>query len=194
MHHGLRVNYKCRKKYVLNDGLPLEQIRNVYIVTNGQTPSWLNLTKATIISHNEIFPNKDHLPTFNSRAIEANIHRIPGLSDNFIYFNDDWAFMNPICPSDFWKDETGYQGRFQVLVKVPNHSFLDIKTSPCQSLTLQYAETKSFGQGFHLSSFHCLVSQPKMNHLMVNPESVFHTNMFAFVQNKTTKWPVQRRM
>jgi len=38
----------------------------------------------------EIFPRKDDLPTFNSAAIECHLHRIPGLSENFLYFNDDF--------------------------------------------------------------------------------------------------------
>ena len=79
-------------------------------MTNGQEPSWLNLTSATIISHDQIFEKNDHLPTFNSRAIESHLHRIPGLSENFLYFNDDWVFTNHICPSDFWTAENGYQG------------------------------------------------------------------------------------
>jgi hypothetical protein len=29
------------------------------------------------------------LPTFSSPAIEANLHRIAGLSEHFLYFNDD---------------------------------------------------------------------------------------------------------
>ena len=44
------------------------------------------------VTHEEIFVNKSHLPTFSSPAIEAHIHRIPGLSQNFIYFNDDVMF------------------------------------------------------------------------------------------------------
>ena len=54
-----------------------------------------------IIHHNEIFSNLSHLPTFSSSSIEMNLHRIPGLSSNFIYFNDDITLMKPICPSHF---------------------------------------------------------------------------------------------
>ena len=56
-------------------------IRHIYIVTNGQIPTWLNIKNQNIsvISHNEIFPDKSHLPTFNSMAIEVHLHRIAGL-------------------------------------------------------------------------------------------------------------------
>uniref|UniRef100_A0A1I8IZL4 Stealth_CR2 domain-containing protein n=1 Tax=Macrostomum lignano TaxID=282301 RepID=A0A1I8IZL4_9PLAT len=52
---------------------------SVYLVTNGQVPNWLNLTnpRLTLITHEEIFPNKSHLPTFNAPAIESHLHRIP---------------------------------------------------------------------------------------------------------------------
>ena len=49
-----------------------------------------------------IFRNKSHLPTFSSPAIEANIHHIPGLSNRFIYFNDDVFLGAPTMPDDFF--------------------------------------------------------------------------------------------
>ena len=54
-------------------------IRHIYIVTDNQVPSWLNLDsgKLSLISHEDIFENKSHLPVFSSPAIEAHIHRIP---------------------------------------------------------------------------------------------------------------------
>lgn len=48
-------------------------VRNIYIVTNGQIPSWLNTSYPLIkiVTHEEIFDNPQHLPTFNSEAIEV---------------------------------------------------------------------------------------------------------------------------
>jgi hypothetical protein len=53
-------------------------IRNIYIVTDDQVPGWLSkeCDRVTIVDHREIFPDSDALPTFNSHAIEANLHRI----------------------------------------------------------------------------------------------------------------------
>jgi UDP-N-acetylglucosamine-lysosomal-enzyme len=78
-------------------------IRKIYIVTDNQIPYWLNLEneRISIISHQEIFLNKSHLPVFSSPAIEANIHRIPGLSKQFIYFNDDVFLGSKTHPDDF---------------------------------------------------------------------------------------------
>ena len=55
-------------------------VRNVFIVTNGQVPSWLDSTnlRVRIVTHDEIFPDRSHLPTFNSNAIELHLHNIQG--------------------------------------------------------------------------------------------------------------------
>lgn len=78
-------------------------VRHVYIVTNGQIPSWLDMDnpRMTLVSHEDIFLNKSDLPTFSSPAIESHIHRIPGISDKFLYFNDDVMLGAEIWPEDF---------------------------------------------------------------------------------------------
>ncbi|MFU2097982.1 stealth family protein [Mannheimia haemolytica] len=64
-------------------------INHIYLVTDNQIPDWLYPNeKITIIDHKDIIDGK-YLPTFNSHVIEAHLHKIPGLSENFIYFNDD---------------------------------------------------------------------------------------------------------
>lgn len=54
------------------------------------------------VPHAALFPNQSHLPTFSSPAIEAHLHRIPGLSRRFLYLNDDTFFGNYIRPEDFY--------------------------------------------------------------------------------------------
>jgi UDP-N-acetylglucosamine-lysosomal-enzyme len=78
-------------------------VRKVFLVTNGQVPHWLDTSnpKLVLVTHAEIFDDPSHLPTFSSPAIEANLHRIPGLSSQFIYLNDDVMFGRPVWPSDF---------------------------------------------------------------------------------------------
>eukprot|EP01031_Cornospumella_fuschlensis_P032775 gene32775-39624_t len=78
-------------------------VRHIYLVTDNQIPNWLNMEtdKLTVISHTDIFANASHLPVFSSPAIEANIHRIKGLSEYFIYFNDDVFLGAPVLPEDF---------------------------------------------------------------------------------------------
>ena len=67
------------------------------------------MERITLVSHSQIFRNQSHLPTFNSVAIETHLHRIPGLSRRFIYFNDDFAFQAPVSLEDFWTIEKGYK-------------------------------------------------------------------------------------
>ena len=86
-------------------------IRQVVIVTNGQVPTWLNTSnpRVRIVTHSEIFANVSDLPTFNSNAIEANIHRIPGVAPCFFYQNDDFGFGRPVCISDYVDVASGAQ-------------------------------------------------------------------------------------
>uniref|UniRef100_A0A8C6RDH7 N-acetylglucosamine-1-phosphotransferase subunits alpha/beta n=1 Tax=Nannospalax galili TaxID=1026970 RepID=A0A8C6RDH7_NANGA len=84
-------------------------VRNIFIVTNGQIPSWLNLDnpRVTIVTHQDVFRNVSHLPTFSSPAIESHIHRIEGLSQKFIYLNDDVMFGKDVWPDDFYSHSKG---------------------------------------------------------------------------------------
>ncbi|XP_062989441.1 N-acetylglucosamine-1-phosphotransferase subunits alpha/beta [Elgaria multicarinata webbii] len=84
-------------------------VRHIFIVTNGQIPSWLNLDnpRITIVTHQDIFQNVSHLPTFSSPAIESHIHHIAGLSQKFIYLNDDVMFGKDVWPDDFYSHSKG---------------------------------------------------------------------------------------
>lgn len=86
-------------------------VRTVYLVTNGQVPAWLDRSnpRLRLVTHRELFPDSNHLPTFNSFAIEAHLHRIPGLSENYLYFNDDMFLGRPVTPQDFYRRDTGQQ-------------------------------------------------------------------------------------
>lgn len=76
---------------------------HIYIVTMNQRPKWLaSHPKITIIDHTEIFKSLADLPTFNSQALESNLHRIPNLKEHFIYFNDDVFLGRPVTPYDFF--------------------------------------------------------------------------------------------
>jgi len=86
-------------------------IRNVYLVTNGQVPNWLNTSnpRLRLVKHEDIFLNKSHLPTFSSPAIESHLHRIKGLSNKFIYFNDDMILGRPVYLDDFYTQSKGFK-------------------------------------------------------------------------------------
>lgn len=83
-------------------------VRNIFVVTDDQRPEWLRETeRVKIVSHRDIFPDPSVLPVFNSHAIESCLHRIPGLAERFIYFNDDVFLGRKVSPNDFFgKDGT----------------------------------------------------------------------------------------
>lgn len=92
-------------------------VRNVYIVTAGHRPNWLDSdhSRIHVVSHAEIFPDANDLPTFNSHAIEACLHRIPDLSENFLYFNDD-VFLGGETSIDSYFTKSGLiKSRFSPL-------------------------------------------------------------------------------
>lgn len=78
---------------------------HIYLVTDNQKPEWLNIAheKISIIDHKDIMPNES-LPTFNSQAIELCLHNIEGLSEFFLYFNDDIFIIDHVNPDDFFID------------------------------------------------------------------------------------------
>jgi hypothetical protein len=89
----------------------LPWIRKVFIVTDDQrTPvskQLLNSGRVLIIDHREFIPSR-YLPTFNNKTIESHLHHIEGLSEIFLYNNDDYMHFSPIHPSFFFtRDKDG---------------------------------------------------------------------------------------
>ena len=80
-------------------------VRTIHIVTAGHYPQWLDLhhPKIHLVKHEDYLPSR-YLPTFSSHTIELNIHRIDGLADRFVYFNDDVFLISPVSPDDFFKN------------------------------------------------------------------------------------------
>ncbi|MFJ2233093.1 stealth family protein [Streptomyces sp. NPDC087859] len=78
-------------------------IRHVYLVTDSQIPDWLDpqAEGLTVIDHRDILP-ADALPVFNSHAIESRLHHIPGLSEHYLYFNDDVFINRPVGAEHFF--------------------------------------------------------------------------------------------
>nr|WP_202529129.1 stealth family protein [Streptomyces sp. SID486] len=78
-------------------------VRHIYIVTDGQKPHWLDDSAPgiTVVDHRDIFP-ADVLPVFNSHAIETRLHHIPGLSEHYLYFNDDVFVGRRVTPEHFF--------------------------------------------------------------------------------------------
>lgn len=100
-------------------------LRHIYVVTDEQTPGFLDAVapevaqRVSVVDHKVIFQDFHHnLPTFNSLAIETMLWRIPGLSNNFIYFNDDCFLIKPVEPENFFcEDGVVLRGTFRSPVR-----------------------------------------------------------------------------
>lgn len=80
-------------------------VNRIHFVTWGHLPDWMNTDhpKLHIVNHKDYIPAQ-YLPTFSSHVIELNMHRIPELSDHFVYFNDDIFILKPLKEEDFFVD------------------------------------------------------------------------------------------
>lgn len=80
-------------------------VRKIHFVTDGQKPEWLdaNNPKINLVNHKDFIPAQ-FLPTYNSVVIERYIHKIPGLAEHFVYFNDDFYIINNVPEERFFRN------------------------------------------------------------------------------------------
>lgn len=78
-------------------------VRRIFIATDSPRPEWLvDHPRVTIVRSEEFFADPGVLPTHNSHAVEAQLHRIEGLAEHFLYSNDDMFFGRPVEPELFF--------------------------------------------------------------------------------------------
>ena len=80
-------------------------VNRIHFITWGHLPPWLNTQhpKLHIVRHEDYIP-AEYLPTFSSHVIELNMHRVDGLSRQFVYFNDDMFLLRPLKETDFFRN------------------------------------------------------------------------------------------
>ena len=124
-------------------------VRKIHFVTCGHVPEWLDLNcpKLNHVKHSDFIPH-EYLPTFNANAIEMNIHRISGLAEHFVFFNDDMFILRSLKGTAFFQNElpciyggeepivmTGQSGIWQHLIindmRVINNHFDKRKQVKC---------------------------------------------------------------
>ena len=78
-------------------------VRRIHFVTCGHVPKWLNREhpKLHFVKHSD-YIDADYLPTFSANPIELNLHRIEGLSERFVFFNDDIFLIAPMKEKDYF--------------------------------------------------------------------------------------------
>lgn len=94
-------------------------VRKIYFVTWDTVPEWLNVShpKIEIIRDRELIPG-NNAPCFSPNPMETNLHRIPGISEHFVFFNDDMFLLNPVEPTDFFVN--GYPREMAVSYTLTN--------------------------------------------------------------------------
>jgi Stealth protein CR2, conserved region 2/Stealth protein CR1, conserved region 1/Stealth protein CR4, conserved region 4 len=99
----LRYSLRALERYFPDCG-------HVYIITDAQTPAWLqSSTQITIIDHKDLIPAAK-LPTFDSANIESYIHHIPMLTERYFYLNDDVFFGSPVNLNHWFRNATSEKG------------------------------------------------------------------------------------
>ena len=98
-------------------------VNKVFLVTNGKFPDWINedCPKLVLVKHSDYIPS-EYLPTFNSHTIELFMNRIPGLSEHFVYFNDDFYLNAPVRPEYYFKEGLPCDCNAESLFNAPIYS------------------------------------------------------------------------
>ncbi len=82
-------------------------LRHIYVVVDDTQQSRLDVSewpgRVSVVPHSAIYQwDADHLPVFNSHSIETHLFAIPGLSEQFLYANDDTFFGATVTPDQFF--------------------------------------------------------------------------------------------
>lgn len=88
-------------------------IRQIYLLVPNEdhVPSWLDALATgniiRVVTHRELYTSEEQranmLPTFSSPSIETTLHRIPGLSAFFWYFNNDMLIGRRVSLFDLFR-------------------------------------------------------------------------------------------
>lgn len=91
-------------------------INNIFLVVQSQSqvPYWINQKKVKIVLHEDFIP-AEYLPLFSSQAIEMFLHKIPSLSEKFLYANDDNYIVGDVKPEDFFTEDNKVKTSFSCI-------------------------------------------------------------------------------
>lgn len=106
----------------------LPWIRQIVLIvaTESQIPTWLDTSKVRIVYHKDFIPEQ-YLPTFNSNTIEMFLDQIKGLSEHFIYSNDDIYILRDMHPADFFNDDATPIVRYSIKTKIDSGFLKTVK-------------------------------------------------------------------
>ena len=96
----LRYTFRSIEK-----NMPFIRTVHLLVMSESQVPKWVDRSKVHVVLHKDFIP-EEFLPTFNSNTIESFLGNIPGLSDIFVYGNDDLFITSKCKVSDFFDGDT----------------------------------------------------------------------------------------
>jgi len=129
-------------------------IRTIWVVTQRpQTPT-ISSSRMRIVHHDEFFSDPQQV-VFNSHAIESQVHRIKGLSEHFLYSNDDVFYTNYTFPKDYFTRSgqpiNHFRPRWTRWIRWTPH------LSAWRRVTKRYSPSRTFV----LAPRHCMVAITK---------------------------------
>lgn len=96
----LRYTFRSIEK-----NMPFIRTVHLLVMSESQVPKWVDREKVHVVLHKDFIP-EEFLPTFNSNTIESFLGNIPGLSERFIYGNDDLFITSKCNVGDFFEGDT----------------------------------------------------------------------------------------
>ena len=148
-------------------------VRKVHFVTNGQKPEWLNINspKVNFVKHSDFIP-EEYLPTFSSRTIELNLHRIKGLSDKFVYFNDDTFLNAPVKPEDFFVNGMPCDCAILSTIKIERNGISSIVLNDLKIINDHFSFKESYKK-FHSKWFNVKYGKQLLRTILLKPWGYF---------------------
>ena len=145
---NIRISNNNELKYSLRSVYKYAPwVNHIYILMNPpkRKPSWFNNNYnklITIVDQTETFPKNSVLPNTNSNAIETTLHNIKGLSEHFIYFNDDCFLGDHVQYTDFFTKEG--KPKIQSTVK----QFDDLSQYKTGTLSIKYPKMIEYSKQY----------------------------------------------
>ena len=147
-------------------------VRTVHFLTWGHLPPWLDTRhpKLHIVRH-EDFIQREYLPVFSSHPIELSMHRIEGLAERFVYFNDDTFLLRPVGTERFFRG--GLPCDNARLNIIPPSSIAHIVLNDVELINLRHDKRQAVRRNSS-KWFNCRYSLPDiLKTLTLMPWSVF---------------------
>ena len=152
-------------------------VHKVYFVTWGHTPEFLNLDaeKLVVVKHEDFMP-EEYLPTFSANPIELNLHRIPGVSSQFVLFNDDMLLTRPVQPETFFKNNLpcAYYAEIPFVPSLDMGVFQPILFNDISVLNRNFDKGNTYKQNYKKYYDPCYLLKDKLRTFIlhrINPDS-----------------------